>query len=509
MLRDLNLRVLMVEDNPGDQYLLKELLRSSGLQIEEVVPVQTLEDALFQLNKTEFDIILLDLSLSDSSGISTFHSLHRVASHIPIVILSGMRDMKLAVDAITHGAQDYLIKGDFDEKMLSKTIIYGIERMNNLQALQESNERYNLVSKATNDMVWDWDLSTGLIFRNEEGWKKIFQTPLESESGTEEDWEAMIHPEDLEKLRMAKTRICNEPGKEFFEIECRVKRKDGSYAWILDRGYVVRNPEGKPARLIGASQDITEKKRAEQQLKEEQLRRQREITDAVILAQENERRKIGAELHDNVNQILACTLLYMNMAKKDGHDKEFLSAKSEEMINSAIGEIRKLSHSLIPPSLNGENLSEALGRVIEPAQKSGLLEVEKDLQLTEETSIPEKLKLTIYRIAQEQMNNILKYAEAKKVTLKLLQEAGELLLIIKDDGIGFDTTQKSKGVGLLNMRTRAYLHNGIIRIVSSPGNGCTLYATFPVVKEVVETLPEPAEKHEARNAEGIPSGGER
>lgn len=494
MLRSLNLRILMVEDNPGDQYLLTDLLQSSGLSIQEIVIAATLEEAVVQLNKKEVDIILLDLSLSDSSGIETFHSLNKVTVRIPIVILSGLRDMKLAVDAITHGAQDYLIKGDFDEKMLAKTIIYGIERMNNLLALQASNERYNLVSKATNDMVWDWDLETGKVYRNEEGWKKIFQTPLDSECGTEEDWEAMIHPDDIDKLRMAKTRICTEPGKEFFEIECRMMRKDGSYAWILDRGYVVRNADGKPARLIGASHDITEKKRAEQQLKEEQMCRQREITNAVILAQENERRKIGAELHDNVNQILACTLLYMNLAKKEGHDHEFLYSKSEEMINSAIAEIRRLSHSLIPPSLNGENLSEAIGRITEPAQQTGLMEIEKDLQLTEEEAIPEKLKLTIYRIAQEQLNNIIKYAQAKKTTIKLLQEDGELLLIIKDDGVGFNTSEKSNGVGMLNMRTRAYLHNGIVRIVSSPGNGCTLYASFPMVKEVVETLPEPAHR---------------
>lgn len=492
MLRRLNLKVLMVEDNPGDQYLLTESLQSSGLSMEKIIASSTLADAISQVKTEEVDIILLDLSLPDSSGIETFHALYPVAGKIPIVILSGMRDMKVAVDAITHGAQDYLIKGDFDEKMLAKTIVYGIERMNNLQALQESNERYNLISKATNDMVWDWDLSTGMVYRNEEGWKKIFQTPLERESGTEEDWEAMIHPDDLDKLRLAKARICTEPGKQFFEIECRVRRKDGNYAWILDRGYVVRNPDGKPARLIGASQDITEKKRAEQQLKEEQLRRQREITDAVIVAQENERRKFGAELHDNINQILACTLLYMNLAKKDGQDKNFLFSKSEEMINTAIAEIRKLSHALIPPSLNGENLSEAIGRLIEPAQKTGLMEIDKDLQLTEEGSISEKLKLTIYRIAQEQLNNIIKYSKAKKASVKILQEAGELLLVIKDDGVGFDTTQKSKGVGLLNMRTRAYLHNGVVRIVSSPGNGCTLYATFPLLKEVVETLPEQA-----------------
>lgn len=357
------------------------------------------------------------------------------------------------------------------------------EKLQTLRDLKKSHERYNLVSKATNDMVWDWDLTTGRVYRNEEGWRKIFQRPIPSEVGTEQDWEAMIHPQDLEKLRAAKTRIRNGKENDFFEIECRVQKQDGSYAWILDRGYIVRNEDGSPARLIGASQDTTAKKQAELQLKEEQMRRQKEITDAVIIAQENERQKIGADLHDNVNQILACSLLYLNMTKKEGQDIGFLYAKTDEMINSAIQEIRKLSHSLIPPCFMGDSLGDALARLVEPAEKSGHFTVAKDFGSIDEKAISEKLKLTIYRIVQEQLNNILKYASANNVCIELRQQGSELTLSIKDDGSGFDTTKKAKGVGLMNITTRAQLHNGVVQIVSSPGNGCSVYVAFPLITE--------------------------
>jgi DNA-binding response OmpR family regulator len=187
----------MVEDNPGDQFLLEELLLSTGIKIREVFTTESIRQALDVLKSQSVDIILLDLSLPDSFGINSFTSIREKAGYTPIVILSGVSDMNTALDAITLGAQDYLIKGDFDEKLLSKTILYSIERMNNLQALQQSNERYDLVSKATNDMVWDLNLLTGEVYRNPEGWKKIFKTDYDPASyGSEAKWVSQIHPND-------------------------------------------------------------------------------------------------------------------------------------------------------------------------------------------------------------------------------------------------------------------------------------------------------------------------
>jgi two-component system sensor histidine kinase UhpB len=409
--------------------------------------------------------------------------------------LTGERSRNYTTTLSARGKQLEVIM--FCEPVVNNKRIQGIllvanditEKLKTLKQLKESNERYNLVSKATNDMVWDWDLSTGKVYRNQEGWKKIFQRPLGTDMGTEQDWEAMVHPDDLENLRKAKNQIASSKGNDFFEIECRIRKEDGSYGWILDRGYVVRNDDGTATRLIGATQDTTAKKRAELSLKEEQMRKQKEITDAVIIAQENERKKIGAELHDNVNQILACSLLYLNMAKKEGEDMKYLHSKTDEMVKKAINEIRKLSHELIPPSLAGENLADALRKLVEPAETTGLA-FTSDVERVDEESIPEKLKLTIYRIVQEQLNNILKYSRAGHVFLELAQTNGELILRIKDDGIGFDTTKKAKGVGLLNITTRAELHNGVVQILSEPGHGCLLIVSFPLLKELNMPLSE-------------------
>ena len=130
----------MVEDNIGDQYLLTEILNDLG--VAKVCAASSYASAVELISKENIDIILLDLSLPDSTGIETFHKINKIAGNTAIVILSGLADMQLALEAINQGAQDYLIKADYDDKLLAKTIVYSIERKNNLQALQESNERY-------------------------------------------------------------------------------------------------------------------------------------------------------------------------------------------------------------------------------------------------------------------------------------------------------------------------------------------------------------------------------
>lgn len=353
------------------------------------------------------------------------------------------------------------------------------EQLRTIAALQHSNERFNVVCNATNDMVWEWNLETGEVYRNKEGWKKLFYSVPDSEIGSPDLWEEMVHPEDRHKMRMMKDQICNSKDNDFFEIDSRIIRSDGSLGYIHDRGFVIRDKNGKPIRLIGAAQDITARKLAEKKLMEEQLRKQHEITDAVIVAQEKEREKIGGELHDNVNQLLASSLLYLNLARNPGNTRADLFDKVNAMVSEAIVEIRKLSHSIIPPSLNANSLTGALENLVDSAHVAGVFKVKTDLKDFDESNIPEKLKLTIYRIAQEQFNNIIKYAAATLVEIRLKNRQGEIFFFISDNGKGFNPRERARGVGLMNISTRAALHKGKMKIISSPGQGCLLQVHFP------------------------------
>jgi len=244
---------------------------------------------------------------------------------------------------------------------------------------------------------------------------------------------------------------------------------------VMMSSSVVINNHIKQGVLLVAN-DITPMVTALKDLELERLRREKEIAEAIIIAQEDERKFIGGELHDNVNQILASSLLYLSIGKRQ--KKIPCIAEVEGLINSAIQEIRKLSHSLIAPSLEEAELSQAVDNIVEMTRKTGRFDIEKESVGINETVLSEKIKLNVYRIIQEQLNNIIKYSKANTVRLKLVQESNRLFLNIIDDGVGFDTSSKSLGRGMANMKSRATLNNGRLDIISSPGKGCELSVVF-------------------------------
>jgi signal transduction histidine kinase len=231
--------------------------------------------------------------------------------------------------------------------------------------------------------------------------------------------------------------------------------------------------------LVMAASDITEKIVLAQKLEEERIKKQQEITNAVITAEENERHALGLELHDNVNQLLATSRLFIGMAKNTEVKKNYPTLdEADKYIDMAITEIRNLTHSLISPFLENDGLLNALDQLIKAISATSTVNIKKEFINVEEDIIPGKLKLAIYRIVQEQLSNILKYAKAKTISLKLNRNNEMMILTIKDDGMGFDPTKKTGGIGLINIKTRASLFNGKVNIISSPGNGCELIVNF-------------------------------
>lgn len=157
------LSILIVEDNAGDKNLLMELLKASVIKIHLSKAANTLCKAIESLKNEIFDIILLDLTLPDSSGIQTFKSIKEFTGRIPVIILTGLSDMNLAIEAISLGAQDYHIKGELDQRSITKTILYSIERKRRLEDLLESKERYITISKAELDLMNNADITRKIM----------------------------------------------------------------------------------------------------------------------------------------------------------------------------------------------------------------------------------------------------------------------------------------------------------------------------------------------------------
>jgi PAS domain S-box-containing protein len=254
--------------------------------------------------------------------------------------------------------------------------------------------------------------------------------------------------------------------------------KTGRTIYIEMTSHNIMYKGRKSALAIG--NNVTEKIQLENSLNEERKLRQAQITDAVITGQERERSELAEELHDNINQILASTRLYIECAMSDDHVRKDLLDRGRILLYSAMKEIRKLSRTLLPPALDEVSLLEALNDMVEDIQLVNPIDIYRNWDNFTEEAVSPKLKLTIFRIVQEQLNNIHKHAKATKVFINLERQGDFINLSIKDDGIGFNTLTKKTGVGLRNISSRAEVNNGKVQIQSTPGKGCELKVCFPL-----------------------------
>lgn len=347
------------------------------------------------------------------------------------------------------------------------------ERKNTAVLIQESEEKYRYLFNMNPQSIFIWDPENFKFI-------DLNETCIQLYGYTKEEFSHMTimdirDNKNLEKTNsLAKKMLSKE--LEFFSSLWEQRKKNGELIYMDTNSHrIVVN--GKIA-ILAIGSNVTEKILLEQQLDDERIKNQKEITDAVISAQEKEREQIGSELHDNVCQILASAKLYLGMVKKHTNEPEEYIEETDLLISSAIQELRALSHALIPPSLEQSQLKLAIEKIVDLTESSTNIQISTDISEIDETRMTDKMRLAIYRIVQEQFNNILKHAKASHIEIKLTQTDGKLLMSIKDDGVGFDTEKVSGGVGLINIKTRASLFNGIVSIKSKKGNGCELSVVF-------------------------------
>ncbi|MCW3111031.1 MAG: hypothetical protein JWQ09_5537 [Segetibacter sp.] len=259
------LRLLVVEDNPGDFVLLKKYLQRASTSVEVIRWAHRLSEVEALLKEHEIDIAFLDLTLPDSTGINSFVTLNQYLPHVPIIVLSGLADTEVALETISLGAQDFLMKGEFDEKLLAKSIQYSFERKKTMEKLKESNERFRYVTQATFDAIWDCKLETNELY-----WAENFKTLFGHTPGNESDnfrlWQQLIHPEEREIIIKRLEEVLKGTESNWVE-EYRFQKAGGEYSYVLDKAIVLRDTSGKAYRMIGAMQDITRQKEEEHTLK--------------------------------------------------------------------------------------------------------------------------------------------------------------------------------------------------------------------------------------------------
>jgi len=340
-------------------------------------------------------------------------------------------------------------------------------------------EKFLLAAKLSFDVIWDWDLETNNVFIGE-GFEELFGYEIKNNMGNMiTDWANYMHPDDKKQIEKELYDSLQSSATEW-EHAYRVTRADGSVAKVYARASIIRDADGKAYRMIGAMQDLSRQKQLEEELDHTIKLKEKQITEASDDAKEMERSNIGKELHDNINQLLGASRMYLEMAKKGGSNSPMYLSRSSEYTLTAIEEIRKLSKGLTTDVIKNLGLCSAIDNLAEDMSEVNTVTISSSLNSFNEKTATDKFKLNIFRIIQEHLNNILKHAKATQVIIRLSQDENTVQLHITDNGIGFDTTKKQEGIGIDNIKSRAIAFNGIADFISQPGSGCELRVSFPV-----------------------------
>ncbi|MGN6602383.1 MAG: PAS domain S-box protein [Ginsengibacter sp.] len=469
MIKDTNnYHVLVIEDNPGDLLLIEDYL---GEQIEKplIEVAKDFNEAKLLLEKdNRFDIILLDLTLPDKSGGELISEIIKISGDIPIIVLTGFTDMEFSIQSISLGVSDYLLKNDLNASSLYKSILYCLERKKRVTELMESEKRYSELFRLNPQPILIFDIDTFRFVQVNNAAVLLYGYSLE-EFNKITVFE-LRSDEDNRRLRQSlKENLHN---NQTVHRKSKHFTKSGRMLDVeIQATFIVIN--NKKYRMVIIT-DVTEKNRVDQQ-----------ITKAIIKTQENERYEIGGELHDNICQILASTHISLGVLSKSVDNRGLeLFNQCRNYISLATQEIRNLSHRLAPAFFNDSTLEEAFNILLKNINIENKYEISVYFDPSiQKLNINHDLQLNLYRILQEQLRNILKYAKCKRIEIDLIQHNNYLKMRVSDDGIGFDVHAVKGGIGISNMRRRTELFEGKFELLSSPGEGCQLIISIPLKAE--------------------------
>jgi len=496
------LRILHLEDSPRDAELIRSLLEEEGVDFEvaHVTNKETFEAAI---TKSSFDVILSDFALPNYNGLTALDFARLNAPHVPFILVSGTVGEEVAVQSLKTGATDYILKQN--PTRLGQAIWRALEeakerakRQRAEEALQKSEERFQFATRATNDVIWDWDLQTNNFWRNENFNKVFGYRPEEIESGVE-SWTNRIHPEDRDRV-ISGLHAFGEQGGNVWSDEYRFRRGDGTYAHVFDRGYVIHDAAMNPMRMIGAMMDTTERKRLEAQF----LRAQRMESIGALA---------GGIAHD-LNNVLSPILMVADVLQNEftsPQDRQMLeivkasAGRGSDMVKQILSfargvsgehtilqikhlvtDIEKLLQSTFPRSIQIQKEFDKNLHLVK-GDATQLHQVLMNLCVNARDAMPDGGSLVI-----EAVNVVL---ENKSTPMQPEPVSGPyIVLTVTDTGHGippdllekiyepFFTTKglgKGTGLGLSTVLGIVKTHNGFVEVTSRVNEGTTFQVFLP------------------------------
>jgi PAS domain S-box-containing protein len=346
------------------------------------------------------------------------------------------------------------------------------ERKRAEAALRESEERLTLAFAGAQEGVWDWNLETGAVVYSPR-WTQMLGYAEDEIEPHISAWERLLHPDDKPLADELNARVAR--GDPTYEGEFHLRHKDGRYIHVLSRGFPVRREPGGPVvRIVGTHFDLTERKQADAE------RARTELLTRMVFAQEDERRRIGREMHDQFGEQL--TALEHGIATLKhacgGHSELRAQVDALEAVAQRLDrDVEHLVWELRPTALDDLGLRAALANYVQDWSKRVGIAAELHAAGLLDDRLAPDAETTLYRIAQEALTNVARHSNASSVEVILERRSDHVSLIVEDDGVGFDPGSagaSGRGFGLLGMHERAALVGATLQIESTPGKGTTV-----------------------------------
>lgn len=521
------LRILHLEDDAVDAELVQAMLQEADIACEIVVAGNR-EEFEQALRSCPFDLILADYTLPDFDGLA---ALKIVVEHcgtaVPFIFVSGTLGEDIAAEAVRTGAVDYVLKSRLDRlPQAVRRALREVEERRQRQraeiALRESEHRFRTLTEALPQIVWSADHMGHVDYCNRR-WEEFTGTPRDRAQGDE--WQRLIHPEDRSRTEDV-WRTAIETGAPH-RIEHRLRQQDGTYRWFLTVAMPLHDEHGRIVKWLGSSTDIHDQKSAQEQLQQindllesrvrertrslvEYQEQLRAMASDLTITEQRERRRLAAELHDYLAQLLvACKmktrLLVPSSRSTDG---EAVIAEVNDLLEQSIKYTRTLIAELSPTILYEAGLVTAVHWLGEQMQRHGL-RVEVEDGDDGGVQMPDDQAVLVFQTIRELLINVAKHAMVHEAQVILDQTTpGELKVTVADRGVGFDAAAAEGPAavgkyGLFSIRERLEALGGRFELRSEPGQGTQ--ATLVVPLPAVEAAPTPEAELEEPVYESAPA----
>ncbi|HEY9088748.1 MAG TPA: response regulator [Anaerolineaceae bacterium] len=487
-------QILLVEDDEDDYLLTRQMLKEARGSSIGLQWVSSIAKALAALEIQLPDVVLVDYFLGSENGLDLIRLAVARGFTPPFILLTGRGNYDVDLEAMQIGAVDYLSKNEATPTLLERVIRYAIDRHRRteelkqvLDQLETEQARLNAVFENAPTGIMLVDSDAVILYANPAA-EQILQHPIPYHQPCERHVNLGICYPDGTPYQACDLPLTHsaQAGESFSNVELIVIWPEGQRRSLLFNSTPVRNHQGQVTGAIGVFTDLTERKKAEEEIRRNLA--QIELQRHLMQSREKERLHIARELHDGPLQGLIAMAWYLKDLRNSLDDPALVERieRVEGTLQAQIRELRSFSQQLRPPVLTPFGLEKAIRSHAEQFQANHpelqiYLGLQPDYRL-----LSEDVRLVLYRIYQELLNNIVRHAGASVVEVRLEIEPKQVWLQISDNGKGFVVPEswvenaREGHLGLVGVQERANSVNGTVEIISEPNSGSIVRVSVPL-----------------------------